>query len=231
MAKKASTGKDRHPKGRGSGKDAAPSGAARGRAVSSRQPPATGAVWPQPASSAAMPGAASLEALGVSSGDPVPRPLRHGRASPRGVLVVGLGDEDRGDGAVGLHLLHCLAQLDWPASVVFCEADDSLPARAEGFARIILLEAIEGTEQPGSLYQADPKELLANSVGGAGSGLGLLTMLSPAVLERVSIFGVQPLNTNWGSALSTDVIAAMPALMSYLRMQILKAASESQLAN
>ena len=233
MAKKASAIKGRQSKERTS----------RGEAVSFFTVPTRGMVaWAGPASvvgpdrtrgggPANISDMPSLEALGVSAGLLGGGPGPRRGVSPRGVLVVGLGDEDRGDGAVGLHLLHCLAQLDWPESVVFCEADESIPARAEGFARIILLEAIEGPEQPGSLYRADPKELLASAVGGPGSGLGLLTMLSPAVLERVSIFGVQPLNTSWGSELSADVIAAMPALISYLRARILKAASEARLAN
>ena len=72
----------------------------------------------------------------------------------------------------------------------------------------------------------DPEHLLARSVGGEGSGLGLLGMLPRAVLKRLSVFGVHPSTTSWGSALSPEILASMPALMAYLRAYILQAAAE-----
>lgn len=150
---------------------------------------------------------------------------------PRGVLVVGMGDQDRGDGGVGVHLIGWLAQLNWPESVVFCQADETVPNRAQDFARVILLDAIEGSESPGTLYEADPEELLARSVGGAGSGLGLLGMLPKTVLKRISIFGIQPATTTWGDTLSREVISCMPMVMPYLRAHILKAADEARAIN
>jgi len=147
------------------------------------------------------------------------------------VLVVGMGDEDRGDGGIGVHLVGCLAQMDWPACVVFCRPDDSLPKKTEQFGRVILVDSLEGAEPPGSLYRADPKELLDRSAGGAGSGLGLLAMLPAPVRERLSIFGVQPRTTDWGSPLSGETIAAIPVLLPYLRAFILQAAAELSCVN
>ena len=144
----------------------------------------------------------------------------------RGVLVVGMGDEQRGDGGAGVHLVGWLAQLDWPAGVVFCRADESIPKRSEQFARVILVDSIEGPEPPGSLYQADPAELLGQSSEDSSSGLGLLAMLSPAVRERLSIFGVQPKSTGWGSEMSGDLIASIPVVLPYLRAHILQAAAD-----
>ncbi len=146
--------------------------------------------------------------------------------TPRGILVVGMGDETRGDGGVGLHLMNCLAQFDWPGSVVFCAADESIPRRAERFARVILLDALEGPDAPGTLYQIDPEELLANSIGGPDSGMGLLTMLPAFVRKRVAVFGVHPGTVSWGASLSQEVIASLPLLVPYLRARILAAVGE-----
>jgi len=154
-----------------------------------------------------------------------------GSLEPRGVLVVGMGDETRGDGGIGLHLMRCLAQLDWPGSVVFTPADDSIPERAERFARVILIDAVDGPSTPGTLYQVDPEELLACSLGGEGSGLGLLTMLPARLRRRVSIFGVQPGDTRWGAAVSSQVLACLPLLLPYLRARILTAARDLTAVN
>ena len=143
----------------------------------------------------------------------------------RGVLVVGMGDEDRGDGGVGRHVVRLLAALDWPGSVVFCQADKTVVEKAERFSRVILVDAIDGPECPGSLYRADPEELLSRSVGGEGSGLGLLTMMPPTVRRRLAIFGIQPGNTDWGSSLSLEVVASLPLLVPFLRAYILESAA------
>jgi len=149
----------------------------------------------------------------------------------RGVLVVGMGDADRGDDGIGVHLTGCLAAMGWPDSVEFCTAGADVPKRAEKFARVLLIEAIDGPELPGSLYQADPQELMDAAVGGNEGGLGLLSMLSGPVRRRLSVFGIQPRRRDYGSDISDELILAMPVLVSYLRARILQAAAEAELAN
>jgi hydrogenase maturation protease len=151
--------------------------------------------------------------------------------APRGVLVVGMGDESRGDGGVGLHLVSCLSQMDWPSNVAFCAADETVPKRAEGFARVILLDALEGPASPGSLYQMDPEELLGRTVGGPDSGMGLLTMLPVPVRKRVAVFGIHPRTLSWGASLSQEVLGSMSVLLTYLRTQILRTATELSQVN
>ena len=148
------------------------------------------------------------------------------RAGCGAVLIVGAGDEDRGDGGIGIHLMHCLAQMHWPEGVVFCRADESVPQRAEKFGRVIILESLEGPESPGSLYRADPEDLLRRSLGDEDNQVGLLSMISRSVRRRTAIFGVQPGTTRWGSQPSPEVIGALPLLLAYLRTVILSAAAE-----
>jgi len=152
-------------------------------------------------------------------------------AAVRGVLVVGMGDVDRGDDGIGVHLTGCLAAMPWPDSVEFCTAGPDVPKRAEKFARVLLIEAIDGPEAPGALYQANPQELLETSVGGPDSGLGLLSMLSAPVRRRLSVFGIQPHRRDYGSDISDELILAMPSLVPYLRARILEAAADTRLAN
>ena len=147
-----------------------------------------------------------------------------------GILVIGMGDEQRGDGGIGLHLMLCLQQMDWPANVTFSRADADIHRRAGHFQRVIVLDAIEGPGSPGSLYQADPEDLLTSSAG-VRSGAGLLPMLSPAIRRRLSVFGVQPGSTSWGSPLSAGVLASVPILLSYLRARILQVAADHQAVN
>ncbi len=142
-----------------------------------------------------------------------------------------MGDETRGDGGVGIHLVTCLAQMDWPHDIQFCSADESVPERAGRFAKVILLDALEGPATPGSLYQLDPEDLLDRAVGGRDAGMGLLALLPTSVLKRVAVFGVHPRTSSWGAPLSHEVLASMSILLTYLRARILSAAGELALAN
>jgi len=137
-----------------------------------------------------------------------------------------MGDVQRGDGGVGVHLVECLAQMHWPAGVVFCRASEVVPKRAESFARIVLVDALEGTEAAGSLYSADPEELLASSLKRGGCGLGLLSMISPATRKRLAVFGIQPRTQEYGSSLSREVAASIPVVLPYLRAFILGVLAE-----
>lgn len=141
----------------------------------------------------------------------------------RGVLVVGMGDEHCGDGSIALHLVHCLQQFDWPGDVAFCRADESVPRRAEDFAHVVLLDAMEGPDAPGALYQADPEELLSRSAGGSDKPMGMLGMLSPAVRKRLAIFALHPRTSAWGSQLSGEMVAALPVVLPYIRAFVLQA--------
>ena len=143
------------------------------------------------------------------------------------VLVVGMGDEARGDGGIGLHLVRCLAQMNWPRGVHFRPASEEIVRTAPGYSRVVLLDAIDGPDTPGSLYRADPESLLRASIAGEGSGLGLLGMFPEGLRRRLSIFGVQPRTNGWGSTLSREVIAALPVLLPYLRGVILQLAAET----
>jgi hypothetical protein len=47
------------------------------------------------------------------------RPLQGQASGGKGVLVVGMGRETSGDNGVGIYLMRCLAQLNWPGNVRF----------------------------------------------------------------------------------------------------------------
>lgn len=144
----------------------------------------------------------------------------------KGVLVIGMGRETHGDNGVGLYLMDCLARLDWPTSVTFVRGDACATAQPAGAAKVILLDAVEGPEAAGSLYQLDPEEMLSKASGGAPSGMGMALLLPKWVRSRMVIFGIQPRTRHQGSSLSTEVLTAMPILVTYLRGIILKAVGE-----
>jgi hydrogenase maturation protease len=145
------------------------------------------------------------------------------QATGRGILVVGLGNDACGDGAIGLHLVRCLAQLNWPKAVCFHAGNDMPEEPLEKYARVVLLDAIIGPEQPGCLYQTDLAALLAGSVNAPDA----LRCRDGAGLQgRLTVFGLHPRTTHCGSGLSGEMLCAFPQVAAYLRAYILGLSAE-----
>lgn len=73
-------------------------------------------------------------------------------------LVIGLGNPDRGDDAVGLHVARRLAAWALPGVTVI-EADGdalALMDRWAGAARVVLVDAAAPMSQPGRVHRLDP---------------------------------------------------------------------------
>lgn len=159
--------------------------------------------------------------------DTKPLPSRGGK----GVLVIGMGRETSGDNGVGIYLMRCLSQLQWPQNVRFVMGSECLRDQASNYDRVILLDSVEGPDSPGSLYQLDPEEMLSKVSGGAPAGLEMAALLPPWVRSRMCIFGVQPRTRHAGTSLSPEVLGALPILVTYLRGVILRTASQVKQLN
>ena len=137
----------------------------------------------------------------------------------RGVLVVGTGDEARGDESIGLHLLGCLQQLHWPGDVVFVPAGPEVARLAEQFACVVVLESVIGPDGPGALYQARPGDLTQANL--LGKSLGMLGQLSPSVCMRTTVLGLHPKTSEFGSQPSTLVLNSFQVVLPFVRSHIL----------
>jgi hydrogenase maturation protease len=142
------------------------------------------------------------------------------------VLVLGLGDEEYGDSGVGCHLTRCLADMDWPAGVMFELAANATPEHLAGYEKIVLLQAMSGPNHPGSLYHADPEAMVALSPASQAAKMDLLRMIAPPVRKRLMVLGVHPRTTQRNSGLSEEILGAIPRLLPYLRNFILRCAQD-----
>lgn len=153
---------------------------------------------------------------------PQTQPEALGSMGGKGLLVVGLGDERHGDVGIGAHLMRCLSQLTWPEGVEFCHVDDLSWEKVDGYSKVILLDALQGPEGPGSLYQADAEALVACS---ANKHVENLERFLSVGQRRLLVFGVQPSPAR-GSKLSGELVESLSGMLLYLRMYILRAAAE-----
>ncbi len=132
-------------------------------------------------------------------------------------VVVGFGNLLMGDDAVGIHVVRELASRELPPGV---ETVDGGVASLEilgsllDAARIIIVDALAGGGEPGSVYRLTP-DALGTAASPPGYSLhdftlpqALALLARTAELPPIDIFGVEPAGMDLGLELSPPVAAA-----------------------
>jgi hydrogenase maturation protease len=150
-------------------------------------------------------------------------------------LVVGLGNPLRGDDGVGVVVAQALAERALPDGVEVVDGGTAgleLVNLMEGWPRLIVVDAAHVGREPGEFvrFRFDPHgppsvKLPGDdgqiSVHDAGLGDALLLAQVLGVLsEQVVVFGVQPARVDWDCGLSSQVEAALPALVEAVVKEI-----------
>ncbi|MDD5171400.1 MAG: hydrogenase maturation protease, partial [Syntrophales bacterium] len=85
-----------------------------------------------------------------------------GAPSPPKILILGVGNLLRGDDGFGVHLISSLARVAFPPNVQLLEAGtvshQLIPLFGE-IDRLIVIDAVEAGDRPGSIFLFDPDDL------------------------------------------------------------------------
>ncbi len=138
------------------------------------------------------------------------------------LLVVGLGNEEQGDCGIGSHLLRCLSQYAWPKCVEFRHIGEVAWEQVGAYSAIILLDAMHGPDNAGSVYQSDGEALMACSANRHRRSIEPFL----ALRRRLTVFGIQPHRRGQDRELSQELVSRLPSMLTYLRHYILQAAAE-----
>lgn len=152
-------------------------------------------------------------------------------APPPRILILGVGNLLRGDDGFGVHLIGSLSDAALPPDVLLLEAGtvshQLIPLLAE-IDRLIVIDAVEAGDVPGSIFLFDPDDLHFPS-GPMVSlhQISLMDVLHMAELTggkpETTIIGVQPKDvTSWCMELSEEVRAAMPKVKELIFAELNK---------
>ena len=150
--------------------------------------------------------------------------------------IIGLGNPLRGDDGVGVRVAEVLAARQLPRDVEVIDGGTQglgIVNLMEGRQRVILVDAANVGEAPGQFvrFTLDDVDLL----GGPGplgddqylnihyAGLREALLLARALdslPQEVVVFGVQPANTGWESALSSEVEETLPDLIDAVLTEV-----------
>jgi hydrogenase maturation protease len=140
-------------------------------------------------------------------------------------VVLGLGNTIRSDDGVGVLALEKL-QHDprIPAGVEMVEGGTKgleLSCYASEASKLLVLDAVDIGEPPGTLVRFDRSDLTGLPGGKSVHQLGLADLLATLSLvaiqpQEIVLLGVQPATTDWGTALSPAVAAVLPLVEAAL---------------
>jgi hydrogenase maturation protease len=137
------------------------------------------------------------------------------------IVVLGIGNVILQDEGVGVHAVRELEGRDFPPHVQVIDGGtalmDLLPVIQEA-ARIIVIDALKGGGEPGTIYRVTPDDLTADTERPLSlHQVGLLEVLGMARQlggdPQVVIIGVEPQEISWGMELTPEVEAKLPRVV------------------
>jgi len=144
-------------------------------------------------------------------------------------LVLGLGNLVHSDDGAGIHAVQRM-QTDArvPSDVVIIDGGTqglSLLPHISGFERLLVIDAVDAGEPPGTLIRLEGRAL-ADMPGNASvhplgfSDLMVAMKLLGDLPAEVVVFGVQPMSTEWSAELTPPVEKALSPLIDSVVAQL-----------
>jgi len=137
-------------------------------------------------------------------------------------VVIGVGNTILSDDGVGVHAARRLqADPRLPAGVSILDGGTmglELGPFVSDASRVLILDAINTGETPGTLTRMTGGDLLGTSRGMSVHQLGVADLIATLALastkpQDIVVLGVQPAYTDWGTSLSPAVEAALAGLV------------------
>jgi len=150
----------------------------------------------------------------------------------RRVAVVGLGNLLMGDDGVGVEVIRRLEGERLGAGVKLIDGGTAVHEtvhETEGYATVVIIDAVHGGGEPGTVYRMTLEETRSRARKDAlPVSLHQLSALSGLALgeiagwrpEKVVIIGVEPKDVGLRLGLSPDIEQRMPAIMDVVRREI-----------
>jgi hydrogenase maturation protease len=138
-------------------------------------------------------------------------------------VVLGLGNVIHRDDGAGVHAVQRLREApDLPPDIELIEGGtlglELLPYLWDA-TRILVLDAVDVGQPPGTVVSLEADEIRRLCGSGSAHLVGLVDLLGTLQLvarsaQEIIVLGVQPASTQWGIALSQEVEAAIPGLVT-----------------
>jgi hydrogenase maturation protease len=149
--------------------------------------------------------------------------------SPRKIIILGIGNLLLSDEGIGVHVANELSKMDLPPEVSVVEGG------TDGFRllniiteadRLIVIDAVRGGEEPGSIYRFDINEIRNVPTGFKTSvhQIGILEVINLCELigktPQATVIGVEPKSLEMSMELSPEVKAKVPRVIELVMNEL-----------
>ncbi len=141
-------------------------------------------------------------------------------------LILGIGNLLLCDEGVGVHVARSLQQEDLPSNVIILEVGtaflEALP-EIERADRIIIVDAMQADHAPGTVYRVPFEDCVKPECIASLHGFDLSRVIYLAGRETAPeavVIGVEPARIEWGTELSQEIQAMVPALIEVVKAEI-----------
>lgn len=144
-------------------------------------------------------------------------------------VVLGIGNLLMKDDGIGVHAIQAL-EGHLPKDVQLVDGGtagcDLLPYMT-GAEKVVIIDAIKGGDEPGTIYRLTPQDCGEQSLEDTLSlhDLGIMVVLQDlALLEEntpsVVVIGVEPKEIDWGMELTPEVERSLPRVLELVKNEI-----------
>jgi hydrogenase maturation protease len=147
-------------------------------------------------------------------------------------LILGIGNPLLGDDGVGIRAVEILAEKELPPNIKIEQVGTpgwGLPAWLEGWSSVILVDAVQMGQAPGTWRRFSPDEIrlitdrdpLSLHQSDLASGLALAEALE-MLPDQITFYGIEPACLDPGNDLSPVVRSGLPGLIDCILKDIRK---------
>lgn len=143
--------------------------------------------------------------------------------------MLGLGNLVHSDDGLGVHAIHQLQRDERvPADVSLLDGGTqglSLIPHLTGFSRVLVIDAVNAGEAPGTLLRYEGKALEGLPGKATVHQLGFADLMVAMKLlgeapKEVVVMGIEPASTDWGAELTKPVQDTFPSLLDIVIEQL-----------
>jgi hydrogenase maturation protease len=146
----------------------------------------------------------------------------------RKIAVLGIGNILMTDDGIGVEVANRLADMSWPENVTIYDAGTAIMNMLDVFVNndiLIVIDALEGGHEPGSIYRLTPEQLGEWRTESLSlHDVQVLDILNMAALfnrhPEVIIYGIEPSVLALNLGLSEKMQAQLPVLLELVRQEL-----------
>ncbi|WP_045217443.1 NiFeSe hydrogenase maturation protease [Desulfonatronovibrio magnus] len=146
------------------------------------------------------------------------------------LLVMGIGNILLRDEGVGVYCMQTLQKEEWPENVFFADGGtftQDLFYLFEKYDHLLVLDAVRGGKEPGSMYRLEEKDLVHNKKQQVSlHDIDLLDSLRMAELlgskPTLTVMGIEPQEIAWEMGMTPTLEKVFPDFVELTRREIHK---------